>query len=44
MDSNCCLESVSYAAVEEDFAGGLVTEVSNDSDKVDAVVLVQYNL
>ena len=34
MDSNCCLEPVSYAAVEEDCTSGLVIEVFDDSKKV----------
>ena len=34
MDSNCCSEPVSYTAVEEDYASGLVIEVFDDSDKV----------
>ena len=38
-DSNCCSESVSYAAVEGDCTGGLVTEVFDDSDKVGADVV-----
>ena len=34
-DSSCCLEPVSYAAVEEDcIYSGLVIEVFDDSDKV----------
>ena len=32
-DSNCCSEPISYAAVEEDCAGGLVTEVFDGSDE-----------
>ena len=36
MDSNCCSEPVSYAAVEEDGTSGLVIEVSDDLDKVGA--------
>ena len=32
-DSNCCLEPVSSAAVEEDCTSGLVKEVFDDSDK-----------
>ena len=40
MDSNCCSEPVSYAAVEEDCTSGLVIEVFNDSDKVGADVLL----
>ena len=39
-DSNCCSEPVSYAAVEEDSTSGLFIEVFNDSDKVDADVLL----
>ena len=39
MDSNCCSEPVSYAAVEEDCTSGLVTEVSDDSDKAGADVV-----
>ena len=38
-DSNCCSESVSYAAVEEDGTCGLVMEVFDDSDKVGADVV-----
>ena len=30
VDSNCCSEPVSYAAVEEDCTSGLATEVFND--------------
>ena len=39
-DSNCCLEPVSYANVEdkEDCTSGLVIEVSVDWDEVGAVV------
>ena len=40
MDSNCCSEPVSYAAVEEDCTSGLVIEVFDDSDKVGADVLL----
>ena len=40
MDSNCCSEPVSYAAVEEDGTSGLVIEVSDDLDKVGADVLL----
>ena len=32
-DSNCCLEPVSYAAVEEDCTSGPVIEVFDDLDK-----------
>ena len=39
-DSNCCSEPVSYAAVEEDCTSGLVIEVSNNSDKVGADVVL----
>ena len=41
-DSNCCSELVSYAAVEEDCTGGLVIEVSDDSDKVGADVVLLH--
>ena len=33
-DSNCCLEPVSCAAVEEDCTSGLVIKVFDDSDEV----------
>ena len=39
MDSNCCSEPVSYVAVEEDGASGLVIEVFDDLDKVGADVV-----
>ena len=39
-DSNCCLEPVSYAAVEEDSSSGLVIEVFDDSDKFAADVVL----
>ena len=39
LDSNCCSEPVSYAAVEEDCTSGLVTEVFDGSDKVGADVV-----
>ena len=39
-DSNCCLEPVSYAAVEEDCTSNLVIEVFDDSDKVGADVVL----
>ena len=42
MDSNCCSEPVSYAAVEEDCTSGLVIEVSDDSDKVGADVVLLH--
>ena len=38
MDCNCCSEPVSYAAIEADRTSGLVIEVFDDSDKVDADV------
>ena len=41
-DSNCCLKLVSYAAVEEDCAGGLIIEVFDDSDKVGAGVVLLH--
>ena len=39
MDSNCCSEPVSNAAVAEDSTSGLVIEVFDDLDKVGADVL-----
>ena len=36
--SSCCSEPASYAAVEEDYTGGLIIEVFDDSDKVGADV------
>ena len=39
MDSNCCSEPFSYAAVEETGTTGLVIEVFDDSDKVGADVV-----
>ena len=33
-DSKCCLQPVSYAAIEEDCIGGLLIEVFDDSNKV----------
>ena len=41
MDSNCCSELVSYAAVEEDHTSGFVIEIFYDSNRVgaDAVLL-----
>ena len=39
-DSNCCSESVSYAAVEEDGTSGPVTEVFDDLDKVGTDVVL----
>ena len=41
-DSNCCLEPVSYAAVEKDGTSGLVTDVFDDSDKVGADVALLH--
>ena len=42
VDSSCCSEPVSYAAVEEDGTSGLVIEVFDDLDMVcaDAVLLL----
>ena len=40
LDSNCCSEPVSYAAVEEDGTSGLVIEVFDDLDKVGADVVL----
>ena len=42
MDCNCCSEPVSHAAVEEDSTTGLVIEVFDDSDKVDADVVLLH--
>ena len=42
MDSNCCSEPVSYAAVEEDCTSGLVIEVSDDAGKVGADVVLLH--
>ena len=42
MDSNCCLEPVSHAAVEEDGTSGLVIEVFDDLDKVCADVVLLH--
>ena len=39
-DSNCCSKPDSYAAVEEDCTSGSVIEVFDDSDKVEADVLL----
>ena len=41
-DSNRCSEPVSYAGVEEDCTCGLVIEVFDDSDKVDADVVLLH--
>ena len=43
MDSNCCSEPVSYAAIEEDGTSGLVIEVFDDLDKACAVVLLGWS-
>ena len=40
MDSNCCSEPVSSAAVEEDCTSSLVIEVFDDLDKVCADVVL----
>ena len=37
------MESVSYAAVEEDCTGGLVTQVFDDSDKVGIDVVLLHS-
>ena len=42
MDSNCCSELVSYAAVEEDYTSGLVIEVFDDFDRVGADVVLLH--
>ena len=42
MDSNCCSEPVSYAAVEEDSVSGLVIEVFDDLDKICADVVLLH--
>ena len=42
MDSNCCSEPVSYAAVEDDGTCGLVIEVFDDLDKVGADVVLLH--
>ena len=39
---HCCLEPVSYAAVEEDGTSGLVLEVFGDLDKVCADVVLLH--
>ena len=41
-DSNCCSDPVSYAVVEEGGTGGLVIEISDDSDKVGADVVLLH--
>ena len=40
MDSNCCSEPISYAAVNEDGISGLVIEAFDDLDKVCADVVL----
>ena len=42
MDSNCCSEPVSYAAVEKHGTSGLVIEVFDDLDKVCADVVLLH--
>ena len=42
MDSNCCSEAVSYAAVEENGTSGLVIEVFDVSDVVSVDVLLLH--
>ena len=42
MDSNCCSEPVSNAAVAEDSTSGLVIEVFDDLDKVCANVVLLH--
>ena len=42
MDSNCCSEPISNAAVEEDGICGLVIEVFDDLDKVCADVVLLH--
>ena len=42
MDSNCCLEPVSYAAIEEDCTSGIVIEEFDDLDKVGADVVLLH--
>ena len=41
-DSNCCLEPVLYAAVEEDGTSGLVIEIFDDLDMVFADVVLLH--
>ena len=43
MESNCCSEPVSYAEVEDNGTSGLVIEDSDDSDKVDADVVLLHD-
>ena len=42
-DSNCCSESVSYAAVEEGGTSGLVIEVFDELDRVGADVVLLHD-
>ena len=42
MDSNCCSETVSYVAIEEDYTDDIVTEVFDDSDKVGTDVVLLH--
>ena len=42
MDSNCCLEPASYAAVEEDCTSDFVIDVFDDSGKVGADVVLPH--
>ena len=42
MDSSCCSEPVSYAAVEEDCTSGLATEIYDDTDKAGADVVLLH--
>ena len=42
-DSNCSSEPISYAAVEEDYTSGLVTEVFDNSNKVGADVVLLHS-
>ena len=42
VESICCLETVSYAAVEEDGTSDLVIEVFDDLDKVCADVVLLH--
>ena len=42
MDSNCCSEPVSYAAVEEDYIHGVVIKIFDDLDKVGADVVLLH--
>ena len=42
LDSNCCSEPVSYAAVEEDGTSCLVIDIFDDLDKVCADVVLLH--